>query len=1843
MKTTKRILSALMAVLMVLSVFPAGVITLGAEDISLEVEGKDELNLFVGKGVNLLDDDVDLSRRFLKDRIFHTFNSAWVDNTPMAWYEYEYTYITDMSKWAANESASMSASLEASASYYAVSVKAKAQYGMKAAFGSSGSGTTEYAVLSGKYYNQVAKLYFYKDMETVWAKNESGQYRYLTDAFVNDLYTLAPEDFFRMYGTHVLTSFTQGAEAYMVYQGEKLSSATNSMTEENASVSLGVDVAGVAGINADMEAAGAVSKENANENSNIICEAKIRGAESGGFNPNYIKDGTALKDWGSKAIGDIILDENLGLFPIWEFITDIEHYGRKVELEEYFNKQISAQNAEFYGDYIYSGVGQFDYSDFTAISTPEDFNTLLRADLGGNYVLLCDIDLSAYENWTPIGTKDAPFYGTLCGNGNTVTGLQITACADGLAGLFGANDGIIRNLAVEGAIEVDASGSPDNVAYIGGIVGYNTGSIVNCKSEVTVNGEMQASNTENSIDIDETWFALHNAEIEDAKTKAEIQTGTKISVGDDPIRLTGNLNNVTVSIAGSTKPAYIVLEDATISGVIKTNDNSREICIISIGSSNTISGTTEHTPVYSLSSSLYICGNADLTIYGGNGIDGSGYHSNGNGYSGTHGVWAIDVKSTDVELDATLNLIGGRGGDGADGKNGENGHSVSVNTAGHSTSCPGDNGGEGGSGGNGGAPIGGKNNLSVYKGSVYLKYGRGGNGGNGGDGGNGGAGADTTWRENYASHGGNGGAGGNGGNGGFSGCYNSVSICASAYGDATIIIEKADCGNGGNGGGGGSGGRGGHGLTYDLASQQACAAAKIHKPGMNGANGGNAGQGGNGGNGLLAGGKGKNGGIGLKGDKGWWFEYWIWGNKPYSGNAGSDGQPAASSGTNGNSIDYSKSMNPIVTLITPMSEYALHNEQLTWEEANQAADVQGNQKVDWESVFVRGQRAFSAYGSGSPEDVTTTLVAGNPLGYGYTMKITSKTHAAKWHYGGYHHSVMTYPGATFIWKIYAKVPAGYYIYPYSNYLGDNGVNYCLTDNNGTGDWKWYYFATKAGLTDEWDDFSTLGYVAIRSNDFDTVTKEAERNPTWEVAYSNIFEVSGPLALSSLVSIGSATEQALVEKLVSAAGGGEYWIGLKRQANSGADFEKFNWSDGTKTQIVKTGDVTKSYEIDQNGNILDEVYSNWLSGEPDNSSGSGNGEDYIGLYTDNQWADFSASYRMGFITEKRIASSTNTLDANALFVGGICGFNAEGGEIEKVYNKGNINQSKEVDGETKTYKIGTENGGVSAYSGGIAGYNEGEIDGAKNTGNVYAYAESGSAYRYADAYAYGIANKAQNYYSEGTVLATARSVNNLKTIVSEAQEGNPQGLPAEIESNWPEGHSFRLESVSRTDYFVDQKFDPSTVKLTFDDKDVSFSCDVRYNFYKPGHTNVSLIYEKDGKKYTKILPVYVQEASPVSISLNEEKSAYFKASYLKGETFSTQGLIFTLTYENGDTVNIPFKKDDFRIDSPNMNLVGEQTLTVVYVADEVNPLSCTVTISVDSIRTIGIQIAQMPNKTSYYPKEELDWTGMVIERVKNDGSVEVIDIAKEYKAETLKFGYEFKSEGEATVTVIVDQIYTAAFTCTVLPVADSDLPRLEVSNASGSAGYTVQLAVNVKNNPGFSGMSLSYEYDKSAMTLTNVTCSQTAFTLSHDKATVLDAADNWKEDGELVILTFEIAKNAPEGNYNVAIRVNEAYEYSDSGLELVDFYTVDGTLSVVELVYGDADGDGKVGLSDILIIRRHLASRDPLTGISTVWVGVGADANGDGVVNTKDLVLVRKCVASIDPITKEPSFVLGPAA
>ena len=62
--------------------------------------------------------------------------------------------------------------------------------------------------------------------------------------------------------------------------------------------------------------------------------------------------------------------------------------------------------------------------------------------------------------------------------------------------------------------------------------------------------------------------------------------------------------------------------------------------------------------------------------------------------------------------------------------------------------------------------------------------------------------------------------------------------------------------------------------------------------------------------------------------------------------------------------------------------------------------------------------------------------------------------------------------------------------------------------------------------------------------------------------------------------------------------------------------------------------------------------------------------------------------------------------------------------------------------------------------------------------------------------------------------------------------------------------------------------------------------------------------------------------------------------------------------------------------------------------------------------------------------------------------------------------------------------------------------------------------------------------------------------------------------------------------------------------------------VVEVVYGDANGDGEINLKDVLAARKYVA------GMETEINLVASDVNKDGAVNMKDILLIRKYVAGI---------------
>ncbi len=105
-----------------------------------------------------------------------------------------------------------------------------------------------------------------------------------------------------------------------------------------------------------------------------------------------------------------------------------------------------------------------------------------------------DLDLSGFENWTPIGDAAHAFSGTFDGGGHTISGLNINAGSDeapdtaGHLGLFGniSKSAAVRELSISGSVTAVFKGEN---AYVGGLAGRcEAGEVsdITCSVSVTV-------------------------------------------------------------------------------------------------------------------------------------------------------------------------------------------------------------------------------------------------------------------------------------------------------------------------------------------------------------------------------------------------------------------------------------------------------------------------------------------------------------------------------------------------------------------------------------------------------------------------------------------------------------------------------------------------------------------------------------------------------------------------------------------------------------------------------------------------------------------------------------------------------------------------------------------------------------------------------------------------------------------------------------------------------------------------------------------------------------------------------------------------------------------------------------------------------------------------------------------------------------------------------------------------------------------------------------------------------------------------------------------------------------
>lgn len=189
--------------------------------------------------------------------------------------------------------------------------------------------------------------------------------------------------------------------------------------------------------------------------------------------------------------------------------------------------------------------------------------------------------------------------------------------------------------------------------------------------------------------------------------------------------------------------------------------------------------------------------------------------------------------------------------------------------------------------------------------------------------------------------------------------------------------------------------------------------------------------------------------------------------------------------------------------------------------------------------------------------------------------------------------------------------------------------------------------------------------------------------------------------------------------------------------------------------------------------------------------------------------------------------------------------------------------------------------------------------------------------------------------------------------------------------------------------------------------------------------------------------------------------------------------------------------------------------------------------------------------------------------------------------------------------------------------------IKVDNVTASAGSTVVVNVNIQDNPGILGTTMTLDYDPE-LTLTDASAGDAFSALSMTKpgkyepgcnfiwdGQDLDAKDI--KDGTILSLVFDVPGNAENGKkYDINMIVQEAV---DPGLGPVDIDVVNGSITVSSYLVGDLNGDKKYTSSDVIMMRRGIAGGYGIELDPSV-----ADVNGSGSITSADVIILRRFIA-----------------
>lgn len=224
----------------------------------------------------------------------------------------------------------------------------------------------------------------------------------------------------------------------------------------------------------------------------------------------------------------------------------------------------------------------------------------------------------------------------------------------------------------------------------------------------------------------------------------------------------------------------------------------------------------------------------------------------------------------------------------------------------------------------------------------------------------------------------------------------------------------------------------------------------------------------------------------------------------------------------------------------------------------------------------------------------------------------------------------------------------------------------------------------------------------------------------------------------------------------------------------------------------------------------------------------------------------------------------------------------------------------------------------------------------------------------------------------------------------------------------------------------------------------------------------------------------------------------------------------------------------------------------------------------------------------------------------------------------------KKGSRRILSVLLTLVMIVALIPTSVVAADVGTPTIRIESRTARPGGTVDVEIQLEDNPGIAGIAVNVAYDASVLTMQNLAygpdfAADGEAPEDYDSPIrlVWSSLSSVSGDAVFATLTFLVKEEAAAGTETgISLSYTEG-DIINIDEEDVNFEVQNGGVEVVNGIPGDINGDRIVNTKDLLRLRKYFS------GWGVAVDPIAVDVNGDGITNTKDLLRLRKYFAGWD--------------